>query len=131
MTERGEVSLRLPAEPDMVSVARLTFAGLASRLGFDFDGAEDIRTAVTEALSLLLRRAADGAKGTLEVAVIWSPQALEITVRHRGATAGATRDRGETAIAVMVMEALTDSAAIEDWATDCPTVRLTKSRLGG
>ncbi len=43
-----QVRLTMPATPHLLRVARLTAAGLASRLGFNFDEVEDLKIAVDE-----------------------------------------------------------------------------------
>lgn len=43
-----QVRLTMPATPQLLRVARLTAAGLASRLGFSFDQVEDLKIAVDE-----------------------------------------------------------------------------------
>jgi serine/threonine-protein kinase RsbW len=43
-----EVRLAVPATPEFLGLARLTAAGLASRLGFSFDQVEDLRLAIDE-----------------------------------------------------------------------------------
>ncbi|MBW3574341.1 MAG: anti-sigma factor [Actinobacteria bacterium] len=43
-----QVRLTMPATPQLLRVARLTAAGLASRLGFSFDEVEDLKIAVDE-----------------------------------------------------------------------------------
>ena len=42
------MTLSLPAGPEFVRLARVTAAGLASRLGFSWDEIEDLRLAVDE-----------------------------------------------------------------------------------
>ena len=46
--EGEQVRLTMPATPHLLRVARLTAAGLASRLGFSFDQVEDVKIAVDE-----------------------------------------------------------------------------------
>lgn len=130
MTNDGEVQLSLPPQPELVGVARLTLAGLASRLGYDYDGVEDLRTAVAEALNLVLQAGHDAVLA-LGVVARWSAGELELTVRqhlrdggaHRAPVAvpaggsgnnGAVDDAGDDdiAVAVMVMEALVDEAVV-------------------
>lgn len=48
------VVLSLPAAPEFVNIARLTCAGLATRLGMTYDEVEDTRIAVGEACALLI-----------------------------------------------------------------------------
>ena len=52
--DTDEVRLAVPALPEYVRLARLTAAGLASRLGFSFDEVEDLRIAVDELCYLLV-----------------------------------------------------------------------------
>ncbi|MGI9119647.1 MAG: ATP-binding protein [Acidimicrobiales bacterium] len=46
--EGEQIRLTMPATPDLLRVARLTAASLASRLGFNFDEVEDVKIAVDE-----------------------------------------------------------------------------------
>jgi serine/threonine-protein kinase RsbW len=48
------VTLAMPAAPQYVRLARLTAAGLASRIGFTYDEIEDMRIAVDELCYLLV-----------------------------------------------------------------------------
>jgi serine/threonine-protein kinase RsbW len=123
----GQIELRLPAEPEFVSVARLALAGVAARLAFDYDSVEDIRIAVAEAVTLLLRCApnGDGPAATVEVLARWSPEAFEIEVACAG-NAGSGFSTDETAVALM--EALMDHAEVDASDSGRPTVRLSKAR---
>jgi len=65
VADNEEVRLRLPALPEYVRLARLTAAGLASRLGFSFDDVEDLRMAVDELCYLLV--GPDGRSGDIDL----------------------------------------------------------------
>jgi hypothetical protein len=57
-----QVRLSIPALPEFARLARLTVAGLASRLGFSYDEVEDLRIAVDELCHWLMgNRGHDGA----------------------------------------------------------------------
>lgn len=60
----ADVELRLPADGAYVSVLRTTTASLAARLDFTIDDVEDLRIAVGEAASLVIRQADDAAAMT-------------------------------------------------------------------
>ena len=58
-----EVRLTLPATPHLLRVARLTAAGLASRLGFNLNEVEDVKIAVDELCHAMV--GSQGRDGTL------------------------------------------------------------------
>jgi hypothetical protein len=60
-----EVLVSLPADPQLLRVARLTAANLAGRLGFTFDEVEDVKIAVDELCFALV--GSRGREGTLSL----------------------------------------------------------------
>jgi serine/threonine-protein kinase RsbW len=54
MSPQQPVHLSVPAESRYVRLARLTAAGIATEVGFDVDGVEDLRVAVNELFALLV-----------------------------------------------------------------------------
>ena len=75
MTE-DKVRLAVPALPEYVRLARLTAAGLASRLGFSFDEVEDLRIAVDELCYLLV--GPEGRDGSITLTFALDGQGLVI-----------------------------------------------------
>ena len=71
-----EVKLTMPAMPQLLRIARLTAAGLAGRLGFNFDEIEDVKIAVDELCFALV--GTKGHDGDLTVTYRLLPDALEI-----------------------------------------------------
>jgi hypothetical protein len=71
-----EVRLTMPATPQLLRVARLTAAGLASRLGFSFDEIEDVKIAVDELCFALV--GSKGRAGSLTVRYRLAPDELHI-----------------------------------------------------
>lgn len=53
----ARIELKIPASSEWVRVARLTVAGVASRLPFGVDAVEDIKLAVTEAINNAIQHA--------------------------------------------------------------------------
>lgn len=45
------VEMKFPAKPDYVSVARLSIAGIANRIGFTYEDIEDLKVAISEAIT--------------------------------------------------------------------------------
>ncbi len=54
----GRIELKIPASAQWVRVARLTVAGVASRLHFDIEAIEDIKLATAEAINNAILHAA-------------------------------------------------------------------------
>jgi anti-sigma regulatory factor (Ser/Thr protein kinase) len=77
-----EIRLALPAAPEYARIARLTVAGVATRLGFSYDEVEDLRIAVGEACSVLI---ADPPSGRLNVVYRLGDDALEVHATTEGA----------------------------------------------
>ena len=72
----GEVRLAVPALPEFLRLARLTAAGLASRLGFTYDEVEDLRIAIDElCFSLVGTR---GRPGVLALTYTMLPEGLVV-----------------------------------------------------
>ena len=76
MLNVGEVRLVVPARPEYIGLARVTAAGLASRVGFTYDEVEDLRLAIDEICFGLT--GSTGRDGTLEVRFTLSPDGLTV-----------------------------------------------------
>ena len=76
-----EVRLAVPATPEFLRLARLTVAGVASRMGFTHDEVEDLRIAVDELCFALV--GANGRDGSIELR--YSLQADDLVVEGLGA----------------------------------------------
>lgn len=76
MRYEGEVRLAIPARPEYIGLARVTAAGLASRLGFTYDQVEDLRLAIDEICFGLTGNL--GRDGMLEVRFLLRPEGLTV-----------------------------------------------------
>ncbi|WP_408009059.1 anti-sigma B factor RsbW [Pseudalkalibacillus sp. A8] len=79
------IEMVIPAKPDFVGVARLTVSGIASRMGYTFDEIEDIKIAVSEAITNAVNHAY-GTEDEGEIRLYYGmyDDKLEITVMDKG-----------------------------------------------
>ncbi|MGI8491320.1 MAG: anti-sigma regulatory factor [Acidimicrobiales bacterium] len=76
MASKDEVRLVVPALPEFLRLARVTAAGLASRLGFSYDEVEDLRLAIDELCYALT--GPQGRPGTVEVRYLLNKDSLVV-----------------------------------------------------
>ncbi|MBW3636646.1 MAG: ATP-binding protein [Armatimonadetes bacterium] len=67
---RGRIELKIPASAQWVRVARLTVAGVASRLHFGIGDVEDIKLAVAEAINNAILHAPVAPDGEAMVSIV-------------------------------------------------------------
>jgi hypothetical protein len=156
VSDVDEVHLVLPARPELMRLARVTAAGLAGRMDFDYAEIEDIRLAVDESCAMLLRvgsarpastartaaeRAATGehsaereAGEALDIDVLFrvEPDRLVIEghqILHAPSPSG-RRPPPRSAITEVVLSALVDEHHLSGEAPG-PRFRIVKLRHGG
>ncbi len=116
------VELVVPAEPAYLAVLRTASAGLAARLDLDLDEIEDLRIAVDEASTLLLRGAVLGDQ--LRAVFVLDQDSMAIEVSGPATT---LPERGS--IAWTVLEALAGQVEASDAVAGRPSfVRLRHER---
>src|SRR3954467_5804226 len=111
-----EVRLTMPAVPQLRRGARLTAAGLASRLGFSFDEIEDVKIAVDELCFALV--GTKGHAGSLTLTYSLLPDALAIEGVGNGDTAAI--DPTPTELSAQILAAVVDE---HELSSDGTTVR--------
>ena len=102
------MELSIPVESDLILLARLTAATVASRAGFDVEEVDDLRLAVDELCVLV----ADGdGTGRLNLTFVTSDQGVEVACSlsefgiRNGERAG---DHGERDLSLLILDALVD-----------------------
>lgn len=79
------VEIRVPAKTQYVSVARLTISGLANRIGFTYDDIEDLKIAVSEAITNAVHHAyKDDEEGEVVIGCALYEDKMEIMVADHG-----------------------------------------------
>ncbi|HEY3316557.1 MAG TPA: anti-sigma F factor [Bacillota bacterium] len=86
MTEpfKNHVKLEMEALPDNVALARVTVASFATQLDFTLEEVEDIRVAVSEAVTNAVVHAYDGGPGTVVIEAGHDGEALTLTILDHG-----------------------------------------------
>lgn len=104
-----EVVLTLPAAPEFVRLARLTCAGLATRIGMGYDEVEDLRIAVGEACSLLI--GAGARTGTLTLTFGLDADAVGVTIVGR--FDGDGLDGADSSLSDQILDAVVDDHEVD------------------
>lgn len=118
-----EVRLTVPAQPEYLRLARVTAAGLASRLGFTFDEVEDLRLAIDE-LCFGLTGSNPG-PGTVEIRYVLRADGL--LVEGHGRFAHTDGKAGLSELSEVILDALVDEHELRV-SESGPTFRLVKRR---
>lgn len=80
----NEVFIRFPNISSNVSIARIAAATFASFYGFSISDIEEIKVAVSEAVSNAVLHAYPNSSGFIEVSIRNNEQGIEITVEDHG-----------------------------------------------
>ncbi|MDO6450566.1 anti-sigma B factor RsbW [Oceanobacillus profundus] len=79
------VELKIPAEAEYVGVVRLTMSGIANRMGFSYEDIEDLKVAVSEAITNAVTHAYDDTgQGEITIGFGIYDDHLEIMIADRG-----------------------------------------------
>jgi anti-sigma regulatory factor (Ser/Thr protein kinase) len=110
----SDVRLTLPARPENVAVVRHVLGAFAEALMLPDPVIEDMRLAVTEACTNVVRHAyADGQPGPIEILIRPTGDRLQVTVADRGRGLGPSPDTSGPGLGLPLIAALTDSFEIE------------------
>jgi len=110
----SDVRLSLPARPDSVAVIRHVLGAFAEALQLPPDLVEDIRLAVTEACTNVVRHAYDGdPAGSIDVVVRPGRGRLEIVIADRGRGMAPSPDLDGPGLGLPLIAALADSVELQ------------------
>jgi serine/threonine-protein kinase RsbW len=111
----SDVRLTLPARPENVAVVRHVLGAFADALRLPDDMVEDMRLAVTEACTNVVRHAyRDGEPGPIDIAI--RPDGddrLELIVSDRGNGMGSSLDVGGPGLGLPLIAAVADHVDLE------------------
>jgi anti-sigma regulatory factor (Ser/Thr protein kinase) len=110
----SDVRLTLPARPENVAVVRHVLGAFAEALHLPLDVVEDVRLAVTEACTNVVRHAYDGTEpGQLDVVIRPEGDVLEVLVTDDGRGIGPSPDTAGPGLGLPLIAALADSLEIQ------------------
>jgi serine/threonine-protein kinase RsbW len=109
-----DVKLTLPARPENVSVIRHVLGAFAEALRLPDDLVEDLRLAVTEACTNVVRHAypAD-IPGPVEISIVPSEDVVSVIVSDHGRGIGSSSDTNGPGLGLPLIAALSHSFEIE------------------
>jgi serine/threonine-protein kinase RsbW len=111
---RSDVRLTLPSRPENVAVIRHVLGAFAEALHLPPDLVEDMRLAVTEACTNVVRHAyRAGELGTIDVVIRPTGDRLELIVSDQGAGMGPSTDLAGPGLGLPMISALADHVEIE------------------
>lgn len=112
--QSSDVRLNLPARPENVAVVRHVLGAFAEALHLPIEIVEDMRLAVTEACTNVVRHAYDGADpGSLEIIIRPQGDVLDVIVSDHGRGIGPSPDTAGPGLGLPLIAALVDSLEIQ------------------
>ena len=128
----SDVRLTLPARPENVAVVRHVLAAFAEALQLPDSVIEDMRLAVTEACTNVVRHAyADGEPGPVEILIRPVDDVLQVIVTDRGRGLGPSADSSGPGLGLPLIAALTHSLEIEPAPSSGSRLRMSFLRSPG
>ena len=124
------IKMEIPANPDYVSILRLTTSGIANKLGFSMDDIEDMKVAVSEACSNAVKHSEDN-KVSINFNLLNNGIQIEIIDNGKGYDIDAieTPDLSnpkEGGLGLFIIQTLMDEVDIESKGNQGTTIKMTK-----
>jgi len=121
----SEFRLTLPARPANIAIVRRVLEGVADVLDMPDEVLEDVRLAVTEACTNVVRHAYEEGEGAIDVTVRPKPGFLEIVIVDEGRGMGPSPDTGGPGFGLPLIAALADSVDVRSGRRGCSRLAIT------
>lgn len=124
------IKMEIPANPDYVSILRLTTSGIANKLGFSMDDIEDMKVAVSEACTNAVKHSEDN-KVNIKFNLLENRIEIEIKDNGKGYDVSSidTPDLSnpkENGLGLFIIQTLMDEVSIESKGNQGTTIKMTK-----
>ena len=108
-----DIRLSLPARPESIVVVRQLIATFGEAVGVAKTTVDDMRLAVTEACTNVVRHAYDAADGRIDVVIRHDGDAISVIVSDDGRGLGGSPDVAGPGLGLPLIAALADKLEIE------------------
>jgi anti-sigma regulatory factor (Ser/Thr protein kinase) len=112
--QESDIRLTLPARPENIAVVRHMLGALGQAIELPAAVVDDVRLAVTEACTNVVRHAYPDRSGTLDVVVRPEGERLEVVVADSGRGMGPSPDGRGPGLGLPLIAALADSFVIDE-----------------
>jgi serine/threonine-protein kinase RsbW len=113
-SEEADVKLTLPARPENVAVIRHVLGAFAEALRLPDSLVEDLRLAVTEACTNVVRHAyAPGSPGPVEIWLRPDDDAVKVVIADRGRGIGTSADAAGPGLGLPLIAAIADTVELQ------------------
>jgi anti-sigma regulatory factor (Ser/Thr protein kinase) len=113
-TREDGLNVTLPARPENIALIRQLLGAVAESIHLDEDLVDDLRLAVTEACTNVVRHAySDGAPGPIELSVNPTDGGVRVVVTDRGRGMGPSPDTKGPGLGLPLIAAIAASVEIE------------------
>ena len=124
------IKMEISANPDFVSIIRLTTSGLANKIGFSIDDIEDIKVAVSEACTNAIKHSNDE---NVTITFTRLENGLEIEIKDNGKgydidsipIPDLTQPR-ENGLGLFIIQTLMDDVEVESKDNQGTIIKMTK-----
>ena len=108
----SDFHLTVPARAENVSIVRRLLEGVADVVGLPEDVVDDVRLAVTEACTNVVRHAYEEGEGAIDVVVRPRSRSVEIVISDEGRGMGPSPDTTGPGLGLPLISALADSVEL-------------------
>ena len=122
------IELLLPCNAAYVSAARLTASSIANRLKFALDEIEDIKAAVSEACTYIIKESSAVNKGEFKLTFLMQKDALQITIN---CSVSLDETHSENEMGIHMIKALMDHFEIKSKKDGTATLVMRKEHRAG
>lgn len=109
----ADIRLTLPAQPETVALVRHVLYALAEALGLPAHVCDDLKLAVTEACTNVVRHAYHDGEGAIDVLARPTREGLQVIVSDHGAGIGPSPDRAGPGFGLSLITSLADRLEID------------------